>query len=110
MPFIARNPLMAPEVESPAHVPHAGTRGLFAGNDGWYDIDSNNKKRRVAFTEDIPSSQAQADWTQTDETAADYIKNKPSTLVAEITDGVLTLTQNNFTYKTFIDNNTLIIQ
>lgn len=50
------------------------------------------------------------DWNQTDPTKADYIKNKPSTLAIEITDGVLTLTQNNFTYKSFIDNNTLTIQ
>ena len=53
MSFIAKNPLTISEVESPSRVPRSGTRGIFAGRDGWYDIDSNNKIKKIATTEDI---------------------------------------------------------
>ena len=47
MSFIAKNPLTAPEVESSPFTPRPGTRGLFAGKDGWYDVDSNNKVTKI---------------------------------------------------------------
>ena len=47
MSFIAKNPLTIPEVESSPSVPQAGTRGLFAGKDGWYDIDSNGNVAKL---------------------------------------------------------------
>ena len=68
MSFIAKNPLIMPEVETPSSTPPVGTRGLFAGKDGLYNIDSSGKINKL----DIP-----ADFKQDDETKADYIKNKP---------------------------------
>ena len=53
MSFIAKNPLTIPKVEQPPSVPQDGTRGLFAGKDGWYDIDSDNKTSRIATSKDI---------------------------------------------------------
>ena len=53
MSFIAKNPLIIPEVETPSSTPTAGTRGLFAGKDGLYEIDSNNNKKRIATIDDI---------------------------------------------------------
>lgn len=47
MSFIAKNPLTVPEVESPPSVPMQGTRGIFAGKDGWYEIDSNGKTKKL---------------------------------------------------------------
>lgn len=38
MSFIPKNPLVMPEVESAPFVP-AGTRGLLAKKDGWYEVD-----------------------------------------------------------------------
>lgn len=53
MAFIAKNPLMIPEVESVPSVPHDGTRGLFASQDGWYDVDSSNNTKKIATYEDV---------------------------------------------------------
>lgn len=50
MPFIAKNPLALPEVGAPSSLP-AGTRGLFAGKDGFYEIDSDNIVRKLATKE-----------------------------------------------------------
>ena len=48
MSFIAKNPLMLPEIEStPSTLP--GTRGIFATKDGLYEIDSNNNVTRIAI-------------------------------------------------------------
>ena len=55
MSFIAKNPLIIPEVESSPSVPKSGTRGIFAKEDGWYDIDSNNNSRKIATVQDIES-------------------------------------------------------
>ncbi|MBR5461161.1 MAG: hypothetical protein IKU75_01795 [Butyricimonas sp.] len=51
MSFIAKNPLTAPEVESSPFTPRPGTRGLFAGKDGWNDVDSKNNVRKIAIVE-----------------------------------------------------------
>ena len=53
MSFMAKNPLTIPEVENTPSAPQVGTRGLFAGQDGWYDIDSNNNKQKIATSKDI---------------------------------------------------------
>ena len=47
MSFIAKNPLIIPEIETAPSPPQPGTRALFAKKDGWYEIDSNNKTRKV---------------------------------------------------------------
>ena len=52
MSFIAKNPLIIPEVESTPRVPENGTRGIFAGKDGWYDVDSDGNVRRIANIDD----------------------------------------------------------
>ena len=56
MSFIAKNPLIIPKVESTPAAPLPGTRGLFAGNDGWYDIDSDNKTSKLATSEDVDTA------------------------------------------------------
>lgn len=48
MSFIAKNPLIAPEVESSPPVPITGTRGVYASRDGWYDIDSNGVVKKIS--------------------------------------------------------------
>lgn len=53
MSFITKNPLIAPEVNTLSSVPETGTRGIYARQDGWYDIDSNNNKRKIATDEDV---------------------------------------------------------
>lgn len=52
MSFIAKNPLTLPEIKhTPSTLP--GTRGLFAKEDGWYEVDSNGNARKVATVDDI---------------------------------------------------------
>lgn len=55
MSFIAKNPLTVPEVEASPSVPNLGTRGFFAGVDGWYEIDSDGNIRKIATSDDIAS-------------------------------------------------------
>ena len=47
MSFIAKNPLIIPEVQKPSSTPTPGMRGLFAKNDGWYEIDSDGNEKRL---------------------------------------------------------------
>lgn len=47
MSFIPKNPLTIPEVSNSPLVPETGTRGLFAKEDGWYDIDSDGVTRKL---------------------------------------------------------------
>lgn len=47
MSFIAKNPLILPEIEHTPSVPN-GTRGLFAKKDGWYEIDSKNNANKIS--------------------------------------------------------------
>lgn len=55
MSFIAKNPLTIPEVESSPSVPKSGTRGLFAGKDGWYDVDSSQNVSKIATLQEVDS-------------------------------------------------------
>ena len=48
MSFIAKNPLIIPEIDSPPSTPKLGTRGIFAGKDGWYEIDSDDNVKKLA--------------------------------------------------------------
>lgn len=57
MSFIAKNPLTVPEVESSPSVPQTGTRGLFAGRDGWYDVDSDEHTRKIATEDDTKTKE-----------------------------------------------------
>lgn len=48
MSFIAKNPLIIPEIKhTPSTLP--GTRGIFATKDGLYEVDSNNNVTRIAI-------------------------------------------------------------
>lgn len=47
MSFIAKNPLVIPEIENAPSPPTPGTRGLFAQKDGWYEIDSNGNTTKI---------------------------------------------------------------
>ena len=53
-------------------------------------------------TPTIPAAQIQSDWTQADNTAVDYIKNKPT--IPVVNDATLTITQNGVTAGTFTAN------
>ena len=46
MSFIAKNPLSVPEIDYTPSTPK-GTRGLFAKEDGWYDINNSGKITKV---------------------------------------------------------------
>ena len=46
MSFIAKNPLSLPEIRNTPSTP-PGTRGLFAKEDGWYEIDSNGVVKKI---------------------------------------------------------------
>ena len=50
----------------------------------------------------IPSAQVQSDWAQSDNTAVDYIKNKPT--IPTVNDGTITLTQGGVTKGSFTVN------
>ena len=53
----------------------------------------------------VVTGQAQADWDQTNETAADYIKNKPVIPTPpQVNDAVLTIQKNGSTVQTFTAN------
>ena len=56
MSFIPKNPLIAPEVEGSPSIPMVGTRGLFAGKDGWYDVDSNGNEQKITLSVDRANS------------------------------------------------------
>jgi len=53
--------------------------------------------------EDMQAIYSQADWSQSDNTKVDYIKNKP-TIPAAANDGTLTITQGSTTLGTFSAN------
>ena len=53
MSFIAKNPLIIPEVENTPSLPIPGTRGLFAKKDGWYEIDAGGNVVKVANLNDL---------------------------------------------------------
>ena len=64
MTFYAKNPLIIPEVDSSSSRPMSGTRGLYAGSDGWHDINSLGKESKIGGrsatyyigTEDTPDN------------------------------------------------------
>ena len=48
MSFIAKNPLIMPEITTSPTKPNSGLRGIFPMNDGWYEIDSNGNVKKIA--------------------------------------------------------------
>lgn len=48
MSFIAKNPLTAPIISKQPSSPPIGARGLFASEDGWYDVNSNGVTEKIA--------------------------------------------------------------
>ena len=58
MSFIAKNPLSAPTISETPPSPPAGARGLFATNDGWYDIDDEGNTNKLATENDVSSEVA----------------------------------------------------
>ena len=49
MSFIANNPLSVPEIKHTPSTP-PGTRGLFAKEDGWYEITSDGTTKKIALS------------------------------------------------------------
>lgn len=56
----------------------------------------------VPTIEDLQAIYSQADWSQSDNTKVDFIKNKPS--IPTVNDGTLTITQGSTTLGTFTAN------
>ena len=52
MSFIPKNPLSIPEIEYTPSTP-SGTRGLFAGKDGWYEVDAKGTIRKLVSGDDV---------------------------------------------------------
>ena len=53
MSFIAENPLLLAEVEGIPRTPFGGTRGIYAGKDGFYVIDDEGNVDKVVAGKDI---------------------------------------------------------
>ena len=53
MSFIAKNPLTIPKVSKAPSAPIQGARGLFAKEDGWYDIDDSGNERKIISEDDL---------------------------------------------------------
>ena len=53
MSFIAKNPLTIPKASKAPSAPIQGTRGLFAKEDGWYDIDDSGNERKIISEDDL---------------------------------------------------------
>lgn len=71
MPFIAKNPLILPEIQHTPSTP-PGTRGLFATKDGLYEVDAEGNVTRVAIMQAfINILGGRANWTPKDVTGAD---------------------------------------
>lgn len=47
MSFIAKSPISAAEITSLPPVPAKGTRGIFAKEDGWYEIDDKGNVKKL---------------------------------------------------------------
>ena len=63
MSFIAKNPLILPEIKNTPSTP-SGTRGIFATKDGLYEVDSNNNVTRIAVMQSFVNILGGTDnWT-----------------------------------------------
>lgn len=94
----------------------AATRANIASGESFATILGKIKKfftdlKTVAFSGSyndlsdkptIPAAQIQSDWAQSDNTQADYIKNKPT--IPTVNDGTLTIQQNGTTVGSFSAN------
>ena len=57
MSFIPKNPLSMPEIkEAPSTPP--GTRGLFAKEDGWYEVNGDGVTKKLANSSELPTKQS----------------------------------------------------
>ena len=66
MSFIAKNPLILPEIQHTPSTP-PGTRGIFATKDGLYEVDSNGNVTRIAIMQAFVSiSGGEDNWTPED--------------------------------------------
>jgi hypothetical protein len=69
--------------------------------------DKTSGSYTIATTNDIPAAQIQSDWNQSDNTQADYIKNKP-TITAATNYGLFAQTANSTTITATTSELTLI--
>lgn len=66
MSFIAKNPLILPEVQNTPSTP-PGTRGIFATKDGLYEVDANGNVTRIAIMQSFINIRGGAsNWTSED--------------------------------------------
>ena len=71
MSFIAKNPLILPEIENTPSTP-SGTRGVFATKDGLYEVDANGNVTRIAIMQAFVDIFGGTDnWTPEDVVDAD---------------------------------------
>ena len=72
MSFIAKNPLSIPNISSDPPIPQKGTRGIFAKDDGWYEIDDAGIVKKIANASDINKNLSDAkDYADSKATAAE---------------------------------------
>ena len=93
MSFIPKNPLIMPEVESSPSTPLAGTRGLFAGKDGWYEIDGNNNQKKILTADDEDTPKQAIRFThdisiESDEEGLHLVKNGTKSLLYDSTGSI----------------------
>lgn len=53
MTYIAKSPLEMVTLSENKDVPIEGTRGLYAKEDGWYDVDSNGETKKIADVDSV---------------------------------------------------------
>ena len=71
MSFIAKNPLILPEIENSPSTP-PGTRGIFATKEGLYEVDNNGNVTRIAIMQAfVKILGGDINWTPEDVVDAD---------------------------------------
>lgn len=71
MSFIAKNPLILPEIENSPSTP-PGTRGIFATKEGLYEVDTNGNVTRIAIMQAfVKILGGDINWTPEDVVDAD---------------------------------------
>lgn len=76
MSFIPKNPLIMPEIESNPSPPQDGTRGIFPKKDGWYEIDSDGKTKKLGESGGSGGGSSIVIDTELSETSENPVQNK----------------------------------
>ena len=74
MAFIAKNPIVAPETNSPL-VPPQNTRAIFPKDDGWYEIDDKGNVSKLV-TDEYGKGLSSNDYTTEEKTKLSELPTK----------------------------------